>query len=204
MFFFFLFTCRPDDIILLFQHLETWSLQFGSHPNLYVLDTPGILRPEIAHYHSGAKLALAGLKLPELLSCFLFLAGSVNFLSLSTTGAIKDNLLDEHELARYFLAILNLSEEYKQWVMPKDTTDGMLGSLEKHRKKGQYASDFTQVSRSKVYLPFTFKIIKHECLPLKSILVSLSIFFFIINKIVHLLQKGKKKSMLGFIKSGAY
>ncbi|KAG6536289.1 hypothetical protein ZIOFF_001340 [Zingiber officinale] len=94
------------------------SYKFGSHPNLYVLDTPGILRPEIAHYHSGAKLAL--------------------------TGAIKDNLLDEHELARYFLAILNLSEEYKRWVTPKDTTDSMPGSLEKHRRKGQYASDFTQ------------------------------------------------------------
>ncbi|XP_042473099.1 DAR GTPase 2, mitochondrial-like isoform X3 [Zingiber officinale] len=120
------------------------SYKFGSHPNLYVLDTPGILRPEIAHYHSGAKLALTGLKLPELLSRFLFLAGSVHFLALSATGAIKDNLLDEHELARYFLAILNLSEEYKRWVTPKDTTYSMPGSLEKHRRKGQYASDFTQ------------------------------------------------------------
>ncbi|XP_074588025.1 DAR GTPase 2, mitochondrial-like [Curcuma longa] len=109
---------RPYDISFHFQQFETWSLQFGSHPNLYVLDTPGILRPEIAHYHSGAKLAL--------------------------TGAIKDNLLDEHELARYFLAILNLSEEYKRWATPKDTTDSMPGSLEKHRRKGQYASDFTQ------------------------------------------------------------
>ncbi|CAL9069276.1 DAR GTPase 2, mitochondrial-like [Musa acuminata AAA Group] len=104
------------------------SYKIASHPNLYVLDSPGILRLKIAHNDMGAKLAL--------------------------TGAMEDFLIGEYDLARYFLAILNLSEEYKRWEKLKDTLDDTLSSvsLEKHvvgretvqRKSRQYPSDHTQ------------------------------------------------------------
>ncbi|XP_065866964.1 DAR GTPase 2, mitochondrial-like isoform X3 [Euphorbia lathyris] len=35
---------------------------------------------------------------------------------LAITGAIRDCLVGEKELAQYFLAILNLSDEYKKWA----------------------------------------------------------------------------------------
>ncbi|THU56286.1 hypothetical protein C4D60_Mb11t15680 [Musa balbisiana] len=104
------------------------SYKIASHPNLYVLDSPGILRLKIAHNDMGAKLAL--------------------------TGALEDFLIGEYDLAQYFLAILNLSEEYKRWEKLKDTLDDTLSSvsLEKHvvgrdtvqRKLRQYPSDHTQ------------------------------------------------------------
>ncbi|OVA01291.1 GTP binding domain [Macleaya cordata] len=75
------------------------SLKIGSHPNIYVLDTPGVLPPDIIDLELGAKLAL--------------------------TGAINDCLVGECELARYFLAILNSSDEYKKWAT--------LTSMEKDR-----------------------------------------------------------------------
>ncbi|KAF5823147.1 putative GTP binding domain, P-loop containing nucleoside triphosphate hydrolase [Helianthus annuus] len=65
------------------------SLKIASHPNVYILDTPGILPPEIADVERSSKLAL--------------------------TGAIADYLFDQSELAQYFLSILNLSHEYKKW-----------------------------------------------------------------------------------------
>ncbi|XP_065865169.1 DAR GTPase 2, mitochondrial [Euphorbia lathyris] len=66
------------------------SLKIGSHPNIYVLDTPGILPPQILDADICSKLAI--------------------------TGAIRDCLVGEKELAQYFLAILNLSDEYKKWA----------------------------------------------------------------------------------------
>ncbi|KAI3683322.1 hypothetical protein L1987_83825 [Smallanthus sonchifolius] len=65
------------------------SLKIASHPNVYILDTPGILPPEIVDIERSSKLAL--------------------------TGAIADSLFDQSELAQYFLSILNLSHEYKKW-----------------------------------------------------------------------------------------
>ncbi|MFS7906982.1 putative GTP binding domain, P-loop containing nucleoside triphosphate hydrolase [Helianthus anomalus] len=65
------------------------SLKIASHPNVYILDTPGILPPEIADVERSSKLAL--------------------------TGAIADYLFDQSDLAQYFLSILNLSHEYKKW-----------------------------------------------------------------------------------------
>uniref|UniRef100_A0A6N2MEP4 Mitochondrial GTPase 1 n=1 Tax=Salix viminalis TaxID=40686 RepID=A0A6N2MEP4_SALVM len=59
-----------------------------SHPNIYLLDTPGILPPQILDSEVCSKLAL--------------------------TGAIE-NLVGEKELARYFLAIFNTSDGYKKW-----------------------------------------------------------------------------------------
>ncbi|CAI0629242.1 unnamed protein product [Linum tenue] len=62
----------------------------ASHPNVFVLDTPGILPPEILDVGTCSKLAL--------------------------TGAIKDCLVGEEVLAQYFLAILTLGSEYKKWT----------------------------------------------------------------------------------------
>ncbi|URD79882.1 50S ribosome-binding GTPase [Musa troglodytarum] len=117
--------------------------EIASHPNLYVLDSPGILRLKIAHNEMGAKLAL--------------------------TGAMEDFLIGEYDLARYFLAILNLSEEYKRWEKLKDTLDDTLSSvsLEKHvvgrdtiqRKLRQYPSDHTQDFIVKDVRQTLFKII---------------------------------------------
>ncbi|CAN0892799.1 DAR GTPase 2, mitochondrial [Linum grandiflorum] len=66
------------------------SLKIASHPNIYVLDTPGILPPEILDIDMCSKLAL--------------------------TGAVKDCFVGEEKLAHYFLAILALSSEYKKWA----------------------------------------------------------------------------------------
>ncbi|CAL1414690.1 unnamed protein product [Linum trigynum] len=66
------------------------SLKIASHPNVFVLDTPGILPPEILDVGTCSKLAL--------------------------TGAIKDCLVGEEVLAQYFLAILTLGSEYKKWT----------------------------------------------------------------------------------------
>ncbi|XP_028079469.1 DAR GTPase 2, mitochondrial-like isoform X2 [Camellia sinensis] len=103
------------------------SLKIGSHPNIYVLDTPGVLPPEIPDAEVCSKLAL--------------------------TGAINDCLIGEAELAQYFLAILNLSDEYKQWSKFSTTASEKLSNekvetsvdseLDKRRK--QYATDHTQV-----------------------------------------------------------
>ncbi|KAG8391418.1 hypothetical protein BUALT_Bualt01G0185500 [Buddleja alternifolia] len=65
------------------------SLKIASHPNIYVLDTPGVLPPEVIDDGVCSKLAL--------------------------TGAIKDIVVGEINLARYFLSILSLNDEYKKW-----------------------------------------------------------------------------------------
>ncbi|KAJ4958825.1 hypothetical protein NE237_025936 [Protea cynaroides] len=104
------------------------SLKIASHPNIYVLDTPGVLPPEILDAEVGAKLAL--------------------------TGAIQDFLVGEQELAEYFLATFNSSDVYKQWKnLPseederssKDHKAKLLGSPEADvRKHKQYPTDHTQ------------------------------------------------------------
>ncbi|XP_010662217.1 DAR GTPase 2, mitochondrial isoform X2 [Vitis vinifera] len=104
------------------------SLKIGSHPNVYVLDTPGILPPDILDVVVCSKLAL--------------------------TGAIKDCLVGEKELAQYFLSILNRSDEYKKWeklsaeeneISTIDQRVGCLGSSElDSRQKRQYPTDHTQ------------------------------------------------------------
>ncbi|KAI4312617.1 hypothetical protein MLD38_037421 [Melastoma candidum] len=65
------------------------SLKIASRPNVYVLDTPGILPPSISDIDICSKLAL--------------------------TGAISDHLVGVKELAQYFLSVLNSSEEYRKW-----------------------------------------------------------------------------------------
>ncbi|XP_010933502.1 DAR GTPase 2, mitochondrial isoform X1 [Elaeis guineensis] len=104
------------------------SYKIASHPNIYILDTPGVLSPKISDDDSASKLAL--------------------------TGTIKDSLVEECKLARYFLAVLNSSEEYKHWENLKDAVDDTLSlnSREKlmadchtnQKRRRQYSSDHTQ------------------------------------------------------------
>ncbi|OAY77121.1 DAR GTPase 2, mitochondrial [Ananas comosus] len=96
------------------------SFQIASHPNIYVLDTPGILSPKIANDDFGSKLAL--------------------------TGAIKDSLLGEYKLSQYFLSLLNSSEEHKHWGNLKYSTDEKipLGTKDEQRRRRRYPSDHTQ------------------------------------------------------------
>ncbi|PIN01839.1 Conserved ATP/GTP binding protein [Handroanthus impetiginosus] len=89
------------------------SLKIASHPNIYVLDTPGVLHPNVADDEVCSKLAL--------------------------TGAIKDTLVGEIELARYFLSILSLSDEYRKWEKLSLTNEGISGL-----DKKQYPTDHTQ------------------------------------------------------------
>ncbi|KAJ0784192.1 putative GTP binding domain, P-loop containing nucleoside triphosphate hydrolase [Helianthus annuus] len=95
------------------------SLKIASHPNVYILDTPGILPPEIADVERSSKLALTGIFLQRLV--------------VDDAGAIADYLFDQSELAQYFLSILNLSHEYKKW-----------GKISESDKENQIMNDHTQ------------------------------------------------------------
>lgn len=46
-------------------------LQIGSHPNIYVLDTPGVLPPQIHDVEVCTKLALTGTIIMDALCLFL-------------------------------------------------------------------------------------------------------------------------------------
>ncbi|XP_057498826.1 LOW QUALITY PROTEIN: DAR GTPase 2, mitochondrial [Actinidia eriantha] len=102
------------------------SFKIGSYPNIYVLDTPGVFPPSIADAEVCSKLAL--------------------------TGAIKDCLIGETELAQYFLAILNLSDEYKKWAKLSTAESDELsddkvepsGDSKLNKRRRQYATDHTQ------------------------------------------------------------
>ncbi|EXB70678.1 Ribosome biogenesis GTPase A [Morus notabilis] len=104
------------------------SLKIGSHPNIYVLDTPGILPPEISDVEVCSKLAL--------------------------TGAVDDCLVRREELAQYFLTFLNLSDEYKKWSkLSKNEIVKPLADHKAERSSGvkmdakrrrQYPTDHTQ------------------------------------------------------------
>ncbi|XVE94427.1 hypothetical protein REPUB_Repub02eG0007600 [Reevesia pubescens] len=101
------------------------SLKIGSHPNMYLLDTPGILPYTIHDAELCSKLAL--------------------------TGAITDSLIGQKELAQYFLGILNSSDQYKKWAK-LSTKLSFIECKEKHsssseldmKKKKQYIMDHTQ------------------------------------------------------------
>jgi len=45
------------------KFLIIFLTQIASHPNTYILDTPGVLFPEVADDDYGSKLALTGVKL---------------------------------------------------------------------------------------------------------------------------------------------
>ncbi|RDX70193.1 DAR GTPase 2, mitochondrial, partial [Mucuna pruriens] len=104
------------------------SFKIGSHPNIYVLDTPAILSPKVPNVDVLSKLIL--------------------------TGAIGDFLVKRKEVAQYFLAIHNSSEQYKKWatLSTKDndrlflngTTEWLTSSGLHMKQKNQIPTDHTQ------------------------------------------------------------
>ncbi|KAL8171656.1 hypothetical protein V2J09_023460 [Rumex salicifolius] len=91
------------------------SLKIASHPNIYILDTPGILPLQITDTEVCAKLAL--------------------------TGVFPDCLAGEKELARYCMAILNSSDQYKKWGKPPKSENEFKYS---ELVKKVYPTDHTQ------------------------------------------------------------
>ncbi|VAH17000.1 unnamed protein product [Triticum turgidum subsp. durum] len=94
----------------------------ASHPNIYVLDTPGVLSPIFANDEYGPRLVL--------------------------TGAIKDSLLEEYEIAQFLLTILNLRKECREWENlnldgDKSSFADAVPTRSCHTKR-QYSSDHTQ------------------------------------------------------------
>lgn len=104
------------------------SMKIGSHPSIYVLDTPGILSPRIPDAELCSKLALI--------------------------GTIRDCLIGEIELAHYFLAILYSSNKYKRWanlstnLNERSDSNSMGRSDSNIDKKMQRLSDHTKCSAS--------------------------------------------------------
>ncbi|PHT26770.1 DAR GTPase 2, mitochondrial [Capsicum baccatum] len=96
------------------------GLKIASHPSIYVLDTPGVVPAEILDAEVCSNLAL--------------------------TGALKDCLVGDVELAEYFLSIFNLSDEYKKWAKLSLSGADDCSELER-RQKRQYLTDHTQVRR---------------------------------------------------------
>ncbi|XP_022864200.1 DAR GTPase 2, mitochondrial isoform X2 [Olea europaea var. sylvestris] len=104
------------------------SFKIASHPNIFVLDTPGVLPPEVTDDRVCSNLALA--------------------------GAIRDCVVGEIELAQYFLSILSLSDEYKKWGKLVVVENGrasinqgasILASSESGKRQDrQYPTDHTQ------------------------------------------------------------
>ncbi|TMX03545.1 hypothetical protein EJD97_015799 [Solanum chilense] len=93
------------------------GLKIASHPSIYVLDTPGVFPAEILDAEVCSNLAL--------------------------TGAIRDCLVGEVDLAEYFLSIFNVSNEYKKWANLSLSGADDCSELER-RQKRQYLTDHTQ------------------------------------------------------------
>ncbi|XP_047318334.1 DAR GTPase 2, mitochondrial [Impatiens glandulifera] len=91
------------------------ALKIGSHPSIYVLDTPGVLPPYISSNNVYRKLAL--------------------------TDSIRDPLVGELELAQVFLRLFNLSDEYIKWGKHSSI---ITDSRNEKTRKGQYSTDHTQ------------------------------------------------------------
>ncbi|CAH9104647.1 unnamed protein product, partial [Cuscuta europaea] len=124
------------------------SFKIASHPNIYVLDTPGILPPHILDAELCCKLALTVTSL----SMVVTRSQSISQIGGSLSGAIQECLDGEVELAQYFLAILTTSDEFKKWAklggIEKDmlvvtATDGEF-DLEKTHKMKHCVTDHTQ------------------------------------------------------------
>ncbi|KAF8013823.1 hypothetical protein BT93_I1625 [Corymbia citriodora subsp. variegata] len=124
------------------------SLKIASNPNVYVLDTPGVLPPAICDFETSSKLALI---------CIVVNISTVFFLEdflIASSGTIRDSLAGEKQLAQFFLSILDSGKEYEQWAKLSTAGSGTLsvdfreeysGSSEiETRRKRQYPSDHTQ------------------------------------------------------------
>ncbi|KAL6905373.1 hypothetical protein ACP4OV_002974 [Aristida adscensionis] len=94
----------------------------ANHPNIYVLDTPGVLSPQFANDSFGPRLAL--------------------------TGAIKDSLLAECDIAQFLLGTVSSREEYRKWENLNQMGDtfsfGNTVTSKSHNNRRQHVSDHTQ------------------------------------------------------------
>ncbi|GJM91536.1 hypothetical protein PR202_ga07916 [Eleusine coracana subsp. coracana] len=94
----------------------------ASHPNMYVLDTPGVLSSRFTNDDFVSRLAL--------------------------TGAIKDSLLQEYDIAQFLLALVNSHDEYKKWEnlnqVGANVSFSITSTSRSQNKKRQYVSDHTQ------------------------------------------------------------
>lgn len=70
------------------QHISGFKI--GEKPSVYVLDTPGVLVPNIDNIDTGLKLAL--------------------------TGAVKDSVVGEDRVSRYLLSVLNARSAHLRWT----------------------------------------------------------------------------------------
>ncbi|CAA6667985.1 unnamed protein product [Spirodela intermedia] len=83
--------------------------KIANQPSIYVLDTPGVLVPSIADIETGLKLAL--------------------------TGAVKDSVVGEERLARYFLSVLNNRNTPLHWKNLDNERSGSLSEAITRNKK---------------------------------------------------------------------
>uniref|UniRef100_A0A452YPP0 G domain-containing protein n=1 Tax=Aegilops tauschii subsp. strangulata TaxID=200361 RepID=A0A452YPP0_AEGTS len=119
----------------------------ASHPNIYVLDTPGVLSPIFANDESGPRLVLTGKDSYEIqaFTCHYILFSDS---CTSISGAIKDSLVEEYEIAQFLLTVLNLRTECREWENlnldgDKSSFADAIPTRSCHTKR-QYSSDHTQ------------------------------------------------------------
>jgi len=125
------------------------DLKVASHPNIYVLDTPGVLSRRFANDDSGPRLALTGTSHFKVygftLTTYYYLMHAHAF-----AGPIKDSLLEEYDIVEFLLAIVNSGKEYRKWDKLNKAGDtfscGNTITSRGHNNKGQHASDHTQVN----------------------------------------------------------
>ena len=83
------------------------------------------------------------------------------------TGAIKDSMMQEFEIAQFLLAILNSRETYKKWENMNQAGDmpsfSHAMSSSSHHNKRQYASDHTQVSTSRYSIEHNSVLFPSSC-----------------------------------------
>uniref|UniRef100_A0A7N0VLI1 G domain-containing protein n=1 Tax=Kalanchoe fedtschenkoi TaxID=63787 RepID=A0A7N0VLI1_KALFE len=98
------------------------SMKVGSHPNVYVLDTPGILPASIPNDEVYAKLCL--------------------------TGAIRDCMVEDTDLAQTLMGIVDLSNDFMEWGKHSSSCitniDSKFTSVTKPNETRQHLTDHTQ------------------------------------------------------------
>jgi hypothetical protein len=90
-------------------------MQITNEPQLYVLDTPGVLVPQIDSPETGFNLSLLGAphRLYTHARLHFFRSCSAHDIVFLSAGCIKDDAIGEAELAEYMLYVLNKESEKK-------------------------------------------------------------------------------------------
>ncbi|XP_057540430.1 DAR GTPase 2, mitochondrial isoform X2 [Amaranthus tricolor] len=152
------------------HYVAILGFQVASHPNIYVLDTPGILPPQIIDVNVNANFALTDLNLFGKIKRLSAKTGSIYVCSYTLivlwmqctkirlvahnlrnslsdvkfgAGAFTDSLAGEKVLAQYFLSVLNLSNEYQKWE--KLSTPELLVSVKDDNVASHFGSSVNRV-----------------------------------------------------------